>query len=82
MFLFFFDFSISGAFPLSDLSLMTDEERATYLPATKTFVSVLKKDTLDADEMNLLLQQSRDLINLVPSNFLEQFGNGFAGLGR
>lgn len=71
-----------GAFPLSDLSLMTDEERATYLPATKTFVSVLKKDTLDADEMNLLLQQSRDLINLVPSNFLEQFGNGFAGLGR
>merc|ERR1719436_2611 len=71
-----------GAFPLSDLSLMTDEERATYLPATKTFVSVLKKDTLDADEMNLLLEQSRDLINLVPSNFLEQFGNGFAGLGR
>merc|ERR1719362_266961 len=67
---------------LSSSVIKLKSERATYLPATKTFVSVLKKDTLDADEMNLLLQQSRDLINLVPSNFLEQFGNGFAGLGR
>jgi len=70
-----------GAFPLSDLSLMTDEERAQYLPATRTFLSVLKKDTLNADEMNLLLSQSRDLISLVPSNFLQQFSNGFSGLG-
>ena len=60
---------------------MTDEERAQYLPATRTFLSVLKKDTLNADEMNLLLSQSRDLISLVPSNFLQQFSNGFSGLG-
>merc|ERR1712029_596909 len=57
-----------GTFPLSDVSLMTDEERATYLPAVKTFISVLQKDNVDPSEINTLLEQSRDLTNAIPNN--------------
>merc|ERR1712241_1213621 len=32
-----------GAFPLSTTSLMTDEERAKFLPSVRTFISVLEK---------------------------------------
>merc|ERR1712149_45269 len=74
-----------GAFPLSDVSLMTDAERRQFLPSVKTFISVLEKDNLDASEMNTLLAQSRELTNLIPSNLLNQFGgglNGLAGFGK
>merc|ERR1712241_505970 len=74
-----------GAFPLSDVSLMTDAERQQSLPSVKTFISVLEKDNLDASEMNTLLAQSRELTNLIPSNLLNQFGgglNGLAGFGK
>jgi len=70
-----------GSFPLSKLSLMTDAERQQYLPSVRTFISVLEKETLDADEMNTLLAQSRELIKLIPENFLSQFKNGLNGLG-
>merc|ERR1712039_1102406 len=74
-----------GAFPLSDVSLMTDAERQQFLPSVETFISVLEKDNLDASEMNTLLAQSRELTNLIPSNLLNQFGgglNGLAGFGK
>merc|ERR1712217_630492 len=74
-----------GAFPLSDVSLMTDAEREQFLPSVRTFISVLEKDNLDVSEMNTLLAQSRELTNLIPSNLLSQFGgglNGLAGFGK
>merc|ERR1712212_365315 len=58
-----------GAFPLSDVSLMTDEEREKFLPATKTFISVLEKDTIDQDEINKLLSQSEELKELIPEQW-------------
>merc|ERR1712109_335954 len=60
-----------GAFPLSEVSLMTDEERQRFLPATRTFISVLEKDTIDPSE----------LTNLIPDNLLSQFSGGLGGLG-
>merc|ERR1712241_1599198 len=70
-----------GAFPLSEVSLMTDEERQRFLPATRTFISVLQKDTVDPSELNTLLEQSRELTNLIPDNLLSQFTGGLGGLG-
>merc|ERR1719462_144248 len=58
-----------GAFPLSDVSLMTDEERARFLPAAKTFVSVLEKDTIDQNEINELIKQSEALQELIPEQW-------------
>jgi len=57
-----------GTYPLSDVSLMTDKERATYLPVVKTLISVLQKDDVDPNEINTLLEQSRDLVNAIPNN--------------
>jgi len=68
-----------GLFPLSDVSLMTDAERQRFLPSVRTFISVLEKDNLDANEMNILLDQSRELLNLIPENFISQFGLGGFG---
>jgi len=69
-----------GTFPLPDESLMTDAERELFLPSIKTFISILEKDDLDADEMNTILSQSRELINLIPDNFSGQFG--LSGFGK
>jgi len=55
-----------GLFELSDEGLLTDAQRKQYLPAVKTFVSALKKDNVDANELNTLLDQSRELLNLIP----------------
>ena len=57
-----------GAFPLSDVSLMTDAERRQFLPVTRTFVSVLEKDKADPEEINLLVEQSKEINNLIPDN--------------
>ena len=63
---------------------MTDQERAAYLPAVKTFISVLQKDKVDPNEINTLLEQSRELTNTIPNNpdgALQGFDLGnFAGL--
>jgi len=55
-----------GAFPLSDLSLMTDEERKRYLPATKIFIKVLEKEFIDQNEINELIKRGEDLQDLMP----------------
>ena len=53
---------ISGAFPLSDVSLMTDEERERFLPATRTFVRILENGNASPADLSLLLKQSSELI--------------------
>jgi len=58
-----------GAFPLSDVSLMTDEERERFLPAAKTFISVLEKDRIDQNEINELIKQSEALQELIPEQW-------------
>ena len=57
---------ILGAFPLSDVSLMTDEERERFLPVTRTFVKVLENDNATPEDINLLVEQSSELANLIP----------------
>ena len=59
---------ITGLFPLSDVSLMTSAERAQFLPVVRTFTSVLEKGNADPRETNVLLQQVRELNNLIPGN--------------
>ena len=54
---------------------MTDEERAKFSPVVRTFISVLEKDTLNPQEINLLLEQSRDLTNDA------ELSGGLGGLG-
>ena len=50
-----------GAFPLSDISLMTDEERELYLPAIKAFIKVLESDNLTQDEIDELVTEGEKL---------------------
>ena len=77
-----YHFSISGSFPLSETSLMTDEERERFLPVSRTFTSILEKDTLDVREMNLLLKQSRELTNELQKYGTENgFGDGSGTFG-
>jgi len=65
-----------GVFPMSDTSLMTSDERAQFLPVVRTFTSVLEKGNADPNETNQLLQQIRQLNNLIPGNI----GNSISGL--
>ena len=65
----FFFFLFLGAFPLSDQSLMTDEERKRYLPATKLFVKVLEKEFIDQNEINELIKRGEDLQDLMPERW-------------
>ena len=69
-----------GTFPLSENNLMTEEERAQFLPATRTFKSVLEKENVDIDELSQLLDQSQELANLIPDNLIGRLGGGL-GLG-
>ena len=45
---------------------MTDEERERFLPVTRTFVKVLENDNATPEEINLLVEQSSELANLIP----------------
>merc|ERR1712109_298857 len=58
-----------GAFPLSDVSLMTDAEREQFLPITKNFINILEKDTVTQNEIDLLVEQSEELSELIPEKF-------------
>ena len=59
---------------------MTDAERQQFLPSVRTFISVLEKETLDPNEINALLEESRELTNVIPANLLTQFTGGLNGL--
>jgi len=61
-----------GAFPLSDVSLMTNEQRAQFLPATRTFISVLEKDNIDQNEIQQLIKESDEISKLIPEQFRNQ----------
>ena len=50
-----------GAFPLSDISLMTDEEQELYLPAIKAFIKVLESNNLTQDEIDELVTEGEKL---------------------
>jgi len=69
-----------GTFPLSETNLLTAEEREQFLPATRTFASVLGKENVDPEEISLLLEQSRELSTLIPDNLIGRLGGGL-GLG-
>jgi len=71
-----------GLFPLSDVSLLSDADRQKFLPSVRTFIKVPEKDNLDANEMNVLLAQSRDLLNKIPENIMDAFGFGGEGFGN
>jgi len=58
-----------GSFPLSEVSLLTDEERERFLPVIRTFTSVLKKDLIDHEEIKLLVRQSEELQKFVPEEW-------------
>ena len=75
-----------GAFPLSDVSLMTDEERETYLPTVKAFIKVLENDKIDQDDLDNLIEEGEKIQELMPDhwkaiisqtineNFVEEIG--------
>ena len=60
---------------------MTDEERQQFLPVARTFISVMEKDDIDPSELNTLLEQSRELTNLIPNNLFQQINEGVEDLG-
>ena len=68
-------FELLGAFPLSNVSLMTDEERARFLPAVRTFTSVLQKDYVDPEEMKILMAEAKKLQALLRQNLKGSINN-------
>ena len=68
-YVFKFFYSYSGSFPLSEVNLLTDEEREKFLPVVTTFASVLKKDTLDHEEIKTLVRESEELQKFVPDEW-------------
>jgi len=57
-----------GAFPLSETSLMTDQERQEFLPAVRIFTSILEKGNADGTDTVALLNEIKELNKLIPSN--------------
>ena len=47
---------------------MTDSERAQFLPVVRTFTSILEKGNADPNETTAILQQVRQLNQLIPEN--------------
>jgi len=68
-----------GAFPLSDTSLMTAEEKQRFLPSVRAFTNVLEKGNADANDTAQLLQYAQDLMKSLPSN---NSGFDLANLGN
>jgi len=57
-----------GAFPLSETSLMTEDERTQFLPVVKTFTGILEAGNADPNKTKELLEQIRKLNALIPAN--------------
>ena len=60
---------------------MTESERQQYLPAIRTFTDILQQDNLSVDQMNVLLQQARELTEGLKQSANENNGAGLGGLG-
>ena len=48
---------------------MTDAERQQFLPVTRNFISILEKDTLNQNEVDQLVEQAKELSELIPEQF-------------
>ena len=59
---------------------MTDEERERFLPATRTFVSVLQNPNLDQSEIDQLIKESEELSVLIPENMREVISSSLSNL--
>ena len=59
---------------------MTDEERERFLPATRTFVSVLEKPNLDQREIDQLIKESEALSVLIPESMREVISSSLSNL--
>ena len=59
---------VLGAFPLSDVDMMTDEERNYYLPILRRFTQSLQNDVIDTADINWLLDKSMELSNKLQVN--------------
>ena len=58
-----------GAFPLSEMNLMTDDERELLLPVTRNFISAMENDNVSQEEIEELVEQSKILNDLIPEQF-------------
>merc|ERR1712109_138272 len=62
-----------GAFPLSDVDMMTDEERNYYLPILRRFTQSLQNDVIDTADINWLLDKSMELSNKLQVNVFKTY---------
>ena len=62
----------SGSFPLSEVSLLSEEERDQYIPTIRTFIRVLDdslaNDGLDSKDINLLVNKCKEFSKLFPQS--------------
>ena len=54
-----------GTFPLSDVTLMTQEERNEFIPPIRTLINVLEDNNANPEQTNILLKQSMKLTELM-----------------
>ena len=59
---------------MSGLDLVNDSERQQFLPTTKQLIKLMDKDYLSAIEMNMLLNDSEKLTDIITEAFIGQFG--------
>ena len=74
--------NITGQLQFNGKNLMSDEERAQYLPIMKALLKVMETSTPSPQDVNNLLKLSRDLAKNTPKGqFQIPFGGfGFGGL--
>ena len=67
-----FDDFFSGSFPLSEVSLLSEEERDQYIPTITTFKRVLDdslaNDGPDPKDINLLVDKCKEFSKLFPQS--------------
>ena len=67
-----FDNFFSGSFPLSEVSLLSEEERDQYIPTIRTFIRVLDdilaNDSVDSKDINFLVDKCKEFSKLFPQS--------------
>ena len=67
-----FDDFFSGSFPLSEVSLLSEEEKDQYIPTIRTFKRVLDdslaNDGPDPKDINLLVDKCKEFSKLFPQS--------------
>ena len=54
---------------MSNINLMTKEERERFLPVTKNVIRVLEKNIIDESEINKLIAQGENLQEYLPEEW-------------